>query len=64
MITEGWGFPGAARKAHYFRESATSLCGGWLWTPAITAPDMALEPDNKPSKDDCAKCRRLFDAST
>lgn len=57
-VREGWGFPGASRKAHYFRDSATSLCGRWFWPPAFTSPAAALEGDTGPSKDDCAPCRR------
>lgn len=53
-LTEGWGFPGGALKAHFFR-GAKSLCARWLYTGP-------LEADNGPSRDDCAACRRLVDA--
>lgn len=51
---EGWGVirPGD-RKAHYYR-GADSLCGrvGFYFGP--------LEPDDKPSRDDCKRCRILL----
>lgn len=53
---EGWGFPGNARKAHYFAGDNTALCGKWLFLGE-------LEPDTgKPSRDDCVACRRQFEA--
>lgn len=53
-MSEGWAFPGNARKAHYFREMM-SLCGKWGF---YNGP---LEPDNgKASPDDCVACRRRF----
>lgn len=52
--TEGWGViaPGN-RKAHYYRDSF-SLCRtrGFYYGP--------LEPDEHPSKDDCAACRKVL----
>jgi hypothetical protein len=54
-LTEGWGFPGASRKAHYFLEDAKSLCGKWMYTGRLEAPK-----DIKPHKDNCTDCfRRL-----
>lgn len=53
---EGWGFPPGSRKCHYFRDGM-SLCRRWGFAFALR-----LEPDNgRPSKDDCAPCRRAFD---
>ena len=54
-ITEGWGFPGAARKAHYFVD-ATALCRKWGF---YFGP---LEPDAGTSRDDCTACRKALDA--
>ena len=52
----GWGFPGSARKAHYFHGDAESLCGRWWFTGR-------LEPDTgTASLDDCVACRRKFEA--
>lgn len=49
---EGWGFPALAKKAHYFQEgSATSICGGWMYTGP-------REPDEFESSDDCKTCRK------
>lgn len=50
--TEGWGVirPGD-RKAHYYRETM-SLCRR---VGFYTGP---LDPDDSPSKDDCAACRK------
>jgi hypothetical protein len=51
---EGWGFPLASRKAHYF-VGITSLCGSWLYTGR-------LEPETeKRSPDDCKACRRKLE---
>jgi hypothetical protein len=54
-LKEGWGViaPGT-RKAHYYRETF-SLCRtrGFYRGP--------LEPDDKPSPDDCKACRRVLD---
>jgi hypothetical protein len=33
-MTEGWGWPGLAKKAHYFVASE-SLCRKWLFTGAL-----------------------------
>lgn len=29
---QGWGLPGNANKAHYFKNSSISLCGKWMFT--------------------------------
>jgi hypothetical protein len=54
-LTEGWGVirPGN-RVAHYYRDTF-SLCRrvGFYFGP--------LDSDDKPSRDDCTKCRRLRD---
>ena len=54
-LTEGWGIirPGD-RKAHYYRNTM-SLCrtrGFYSYR---------LEPDDKPSPDDCKACRKVLD---
>lgn len=51
---EGWGWPRASRKYHYFHNS-TSLCGRWMFTGD-------LETGNDRSPDNCAECKRKFDA--
>lgn len=56
---KGWAFPGTSRKAHYFGTDERSLCGRWscMWMPPA-----AFEPETgKPSRDDCAGCRRKVD---
>lgn len=53
VANEGWGFTATSRKAHYFRDGR-SLCGKW-WFRDPRAP---LEPDDRPSPDDCVACRR------
>jgi len=50
-MPEGWGWPGAARKAHYFVDGR-SLCGRWGWIGG------SLQPAGEPSSDDCAACAR------
>jgi hypothetical protein len=54
-VTEGWGVirPGD-RKAHYYRETM-ALCRrvGFYRGP--------LDPEDHPSKDDCAACRKVLD---
>lgn len=54
--TEGWGFPLASRKAHYFRD-ARSLCGKWLFTGRLEPPENTW----KTGPDDCVPCRRALD---
>lgn len=53
-LTEGWGVirPGD-RKAHYYR-LMMSLCG------RVGFYQGELEPDNGPSRDDCAACRKVL----
>jgi hypothetical protein len=53
----GWWFPTNSRKAHFFNDSITSLCGKWM----CLGSNPHLEPDDKPSKDDCAACRKKLD---
>lgn len=49
---EGWGWPGAARKAHYFLAGdSISLCGKWMFTGPRTVEDGS-------GPDDCVVCRR------
>ena len=50
----GWGFPGLAKKAHYFI-GMRSLCRKWMYGGA-------LEPDNGPSPDDCKECRKSLES--
>lgn len=56
MANEGWSRPADARKWHYFRDGR-SLCGRWGMRRS-----RHLEPDDEPSADDCAACRRTLDA--
>jgi hypothetical protein len=50
--SDGWGWPGLSRKAHYFVGSR-SLCGRWMYTGRRLAG-----PEAKPSPDDCKECGR------
>ena len=51
----GWGWPGNARKAHYFDENnSVSICGRWMFTGE-------RDENNARSPDDCVACRRIFD---
>lgn len=60
-LPAGWAFPPSSRKAHFFPANRTeSLCGRWGFQMSAAA----REPDNgKPSKDDCAACRRKLEAA-
>lgn len=53
--SEGWGVirPGD-RKAHYYRDM-TSLCR------RVGFYRGSLDPDDAPSRDDCAGCRKVLD---
>ena len=53
--TEGWGVirPGD-RKAHYYRETMSLCRTRGFYT-------FSLEPDDKPSPDDCKACRKVLD---
>jgi hypothetical protein len=50
-IPEGWGWPLAARRSHYFVRG-TSLCGRWLYTGRLE------DNQDATSKSDCLPCRR------
>lgn len=51
-LPAGWGFPGASRKAHYFKAGqAFSLCSKWMYTGPRETEVVA-------SPDDCAICTR------
>lgn len=63
--TEGWGFPGNSRKAHYFVQGR-SLCMKWLFLGQLEK--VAPEDVAKRVPDDCAAChkalvRRFFGTS-
>lgn len=51
---EGWGWPRSGRKAHYF-VGMESLCRQYMFFKGD------MEPDNGPSPDDCAPCRRALE---
>jgi hypothetical protein len=46
----GWGWPGLAKKAHYFVKGR-SLCGKWLFTGDSEGKELEFRGD-----DDCAAC--------
>lgn len=50
---EGWGFPEASKKAHYFVGSL-SLCGRWGFFSG------ELEKGNDKSPDNCSICMKLL----
>jgi len=51
-IEEGWGWPGASKKAHYFAEGDTrSICMRWMYGGP-------REQGNDDSRDNCAECRK------
>lgn len=47
---EGWGWPGRANKAHYFRDGR-ALCGRWMYFGP-------LDGDRRHSTVDCVVCTR------
>lgn len=49
---EGWGWPEAAKKAHYF-SGPFSLCRAWMFAGH-------REQGNDDSPDNCKTCRRLL----
>jgi len=51
---EGWGFPAASRKAHFFKVGR-SLCGKWLYLGNL---DINQQTGDKPGSDDCRECHR------
>lgn len=56
--TAGWGFPGTARKCHYFPAGSTmALCAKWGFFYGHLAPDTETA-----SPDDCVACRRKLEA--
>ena len=56
---QGWGFPGASRKCHYFREDGRALCGK---RASIGMPKEMFSPeDGETTTSDCAACRRKLD---
>ena len=55
LMAEGWGFPGLARKAHYFVEGK-ALCGKWAYTGSLDGSNPEIK-----GPDDCVACRRKYD---
>lgn len=49
--TKGWGWPAASKKAHYFNNSITALCGSWMYTGP-------LEDNEHQSLDNCKSCMK------
>lgn len=68
LPTEGWIFPGDARKAHYAilvervagDRAGWCLCGHYGFIGPRAAE--VMEVDNGPSTSDAAGCRRKFEA--
>lgn len=56
QVAEGWGWPRASRKAHYFVGSR-SLCGRWAFVGSLTQP----KEQSVGGPDDCRKCSRLLE---
>jgi len=54
-MAEGWGFPGNARKAHYF-DGIVSLCHRWMYSGSLEYLEQAVIE----SPIDCKECRRLL----
>jgi hypothetical protein len=49
----GWGWPGAAKKAHYFADGGIiSLCRRWMYRGPLTVNQEGASPD------DCVACTR------
>lgn len=51
---QGWGWPGLARKAHYFDGEIVSLCGRWMFSGAMF-------DDRHNSPHNCQACRRKLE---
>ena len=52
--SEGWGWPAASRKAHYF-VAGRSLCRGWAFTGLVS-----LFQGNDASLDNCKECQKAL----
>lgn len=52
---EGWGWPGNARKAHYF-DAGISLCGKWMHFG--DPENHSQKTGDEPGRDDCRACWR------
>lgn len=51
-LNKGWGFPGLAKKAHYFEDdNSTSLCGKWWYMGT-------RHDDDHDHKMNCTTCMR------
>ncbi len=57
-MAQGWGQPGASKKFHYFKDSMTSICGKWMWGPALSDPENALEDGKHEHPENCAACKK------
>ena len=54
-LAEEWGWPGNARKAHWFPAGdPVSVCRRWMYAGP-------RQPDTHQSPDDCVTCRRIVD---
>jgi len=53
-MSEGWGWPGNSKKAHYF-VNGRSLCGSWIYFGE-------LEQGKDDSSDNCPRCKKRLEA--
>ena len=53
MPKAGWGWPGLAKKAHYFIDGR-SLCSRWFFTGT-------LEKANDQSPANCVACKKILE---
>jgi hypothetical protein len=64
-VSGGWtNYGGSSRKWHYTDDpegEGRSLCRKWARSPFTAGTPLNLEPDGKPSPDDCVACRRKLD---
>lgn len=49
-LTEGWGWPGNSKKAHYFTPDRRALCGRWAFSGELSR-------DGYLHGDQCVACR-------
>lgn len=58
-LTEGWGYPLAARKGHFYEQGEIiSVCGSWMFT----GNRCTLQPHEINESTECASCRRRYAA--
>lgn len=59
IVRYGWFWPPNARRAHFFFDTPTSICGGYLLFAFAQLDAREFENSDHNSPDNCARCKKL-----